>query len=305
MQHRSTAFCVLASWAAMGCESTAVNLGDAGASAALDAAGAVDAVDAVDSGGSADVAVAIDAGAPVPLPDAAVVAPRPVWYWGDSYRTENESLAFVGYDQGCSEFGELADAEGGVSFRVGYKLGRPAADRLRHYGGGPDRQDVDDGPLAGYRVAGVVLLVEAVKEVFGEEGDSVKTFVTPVERRLLPPSASATDGSFSGTLKVEGGNPCAASAIRCRAQVVPTFVVVWQEATTRLRAYQFIRPYQLAPHLSEPVRYAACPTTSEGPRVFLQAMGLYWPLRQDFARQLDGAPEPTRWTSWIDEVLPR
>jgi hypothetical protein len=283
---------------ALGCAGGGADGGGGdGADAAADGPGGTDAV-AIDASVS-DASLADVAGEP---------PPGPPWYWGDSSATENKTVAFVGYDQGCTQFGDLKETPSGVSFSVGFMLTKPAADRLKHYGGAPGQENVDDGPLEGYAVAGTVLLVDAIKEEFDEQGDSQSTTVRRLRRFVLPPPASATQGAFSGTLDIEDGNPCPSADARCRAQVQPTFVVVWQHATSRKRAYQFIRPHKLAPHLFEKPRWAECPTRPEGGAVaatFHQSVGVYWPLSEDFAQQLEGAPDPEHWTAWIDEMLPR
>jgi hypothetical protein len=239
--------------------------------------------------------------------DAAALG-GPTWYWGNSNTTENQSVAFVGYDQGCTQFGELQAAAGGVAYRVGYALKGPAADRLKHYGGSPDQEAIDDGSLADYAVVGTVLLLRAVKEQLYPQGDSFTTWLTPLQRVVGAGPPAATGASFDGTLKVEGGNPCAPADQSCRAQLEPTFVVVWQN-DKRVRAYQFIRPHKQAPPLNDPNHgFAACAARAEGGILagsFQQALGVYWPLRQDLAQTMEGAPEPTRWTHWIDEALPR
>jgi hypothetical protein len=263
---------------------------------------ALEAPPAHEAGSTAD-APPFGAGA-VDAPDAGT----PPWYWGNSNTTENESVAFVGYDQGCTQFGELKDVGGGVAYQVGYRLQGPAVDRLKHYGGSPSQEQVDDGPLAGYAVVGTILLMRAVREQFDPQGNSVTTSLTPLQRLVATPPASATEVSFSGTLPVAPGNPCSPADQLCRARLEPTFVVVWQQAQTNVRAYQFIRPYKLAPHLVDATRFADCPTRAEGGTVagsFHQNLGVSWPLRQDLARTMEGAPEPTRWTAWLDEVLPR
>lgn len=237
--------------------------------------------------------------------DAAADAGKALWYWGDSNATENKSVAFVGYDQGCSQFQELADVEGGVSYRVGFALQKSAADRLKHYDGSANQEAVDDGSLAGYAVVGTVLLISAAKEQFDAQGDSITTPLAPILRVAGARPGSATEASFTGSLNVPGGNPCAPADRLCRAKVEPTFVVVWQQAETGVRAYQFLRPQKQALHLFEPGHHSDCPVRSEAEFSFRQGLGVAWPLRQDFAVSLEGAPEPSRWTGWIDEVLPR
>jgi hypothetical protein len=231
----------------------------------------------------------------------------PNWLWGSSATTENETVAFMGYDQGCAQLGELSEANGRVSFRVGFALQRPVADRLKHFGGNQSA-DGDDGPLAGYSVAGMVLLVRAVKvETYPATGDWMSTPVTPIHRFADASARSAAMGSIAGTLLVEGGHPCAPGDNHCRAIIDPTIVIVWQDSTSRTRAYQFLRPHVSPEGRLDRPRFADCPITANGEfrGPFHQSLGVYWPLREDFARRLDGAPDPARWTQWIDEVLPR
>jgi hypothetical protein len=239
--------------------------------------------------------------------DASSGPGAPVWYWGSSWLTENRTVAFVGYDQGCAQLGELISAADGVLFRVGYRLTAPVATRLKHYSDpGPD--PADDGPLDGYQVRGTVLLVVGLQETrLGASGDLQTTILTEAQRVVAVSPVSASEVSIAGKLSVPAGNPCRAGDPDCRALLAPTFVVVWQNAAGG-RAYQFIRP-QVVPegHLDRP-RFGDCPTRpagGPGEGNVHQSLGVYWPLREDLAMVLGGAPDPMHWTAWIDEVLPR
>jgi hypothetical protein len=250
-------------------------------------------------------ASAADAGGDVVAETGTAAAP---WSWGDGTATENVSVAFMGYDQGCTQFGGLRETAAGVSFDVGYGLSKPPADRLKHFAGDQTAPAVDDGSLVDYAVAGTVLLLQVRKVQFDQQGDSASTAIGDLLRVAGQGAASATMASFSASIAVPGGNPCASAPARCRAEVQPTFVIVWQQAGTKQRAYQFLRPYLIAPHLFDAARNADCPTAPAGSAVtagFRQGLGVSWPLREDLSRRLDGAPDPTRWSTWIDEVLPR
>jgi hypothetical protein len=232
---------------------------------------------------------------------------RTPWQWENSYVTENKTSSFIGYDQGCAQLGDLKAVDGGISFTIGYSLQKPVADRMKHFAGAATQDDIDDGSLNGYAVVGTVLILYVVKQTIDPvQGDSVQTPLGPYQRFADPNLRSAAGGSFSGTINLAGGNPCEFGDAFCRPLVSPTFVVVWESTATNERAYQFIRPTLIAPQLLERPRFADCPTLppATGTRSFHQTLGVYWPLHEKFARQLDGAPDPARWTEWIDEVLP-
>jgi hypothetical protein len=150
-----------------------------------------------------------------------------------------------------------------------------------------------------------VLLIGAVKAVGLGEWSS--TPLTSLRRFVDRRAFTVSGASLDGTLTVAGGNPCAPGDRACRALVEPTIIIVWQDPVTRMRAYQFIRPNVVFEGSLDRLRFADCPATSTGAGggTFHQSLGVYWPLREDRARRLDGAPDPMQWTDWIDEVLPR
>jgi hypothetical protein len=265
-----------------------------------------------------DIAVPIDA--PSDLPPAPIDATSDAsgtdsagassaWSWGNSTFTENQTVAFIGYDQGCSVYGVLMQLEDGVAFQVGYRLTAPLADRLKHHDAPPVQGQTDDGPLTGYTVAGTVLILRAVKEVRDPTTGDLQTTPVAAPERLA--SRGKVDGRevwFPGILRVPNGNPCAAGDSSCRAKLEPTMVVVWQKTNPLVRAYQFIRPQAILEGSLDRPRFADCPLrpgTAPGEKSFHQSLGVYWPLREDLARTAEGAPEPMQWTKWIDEVLPR
>jgi hypothetical protein len=183
-------------------------------------------------------------------------------------------------------------------------LVKPPVDRLKHCDLAANAE-VDDGALAGYAVVGAVLLIHAAKlvadPVYSDE------FITElgIERVADPGAVSPSGVSIQGTWRVDGLGGCGVGEPRCVNVVDPTIVLVWQDSIAGTRAYQFIRPKTNDPS-SQDARFAQCPIATNGSQgAYAEALGVYWPLREDFARELDGAPDPTRWTEWIDEVLPR
>jgi hypothetical protein len=227
------------------------------------------------------------------------------WVWGDSTATENESLEFIGYDQGCAELGAISRTGTQISLRVGYTLQKPVADRLKHYAGSPGAVPADDGPLSGHSVVGTVLLIRATKEERYATGDSTSAAVGPLYRIGDPASSPASRVSMTATIQLPDVDPCLGSIYSCRLMLRPTFVVVWQNSASGRRAYQFIRPLGVSVGRLQTPRFVDCPVLNTGENSFHQSLGVYWPLEETFARHLEGAPEPRRWTTWIDEVLPR
>jgi hypothetical protein len=228
----------------------------------------------------------------------------PPWLWGDSSVSENQTVAFVGYDQGCSDYGPLDELGGELSFRAGFSLVEPPVDRLKHYDVAANAY-VDDGALAGYAVVGAVLLMHAAKTVQDPTFGDLYITELGLERFADPGAVSPSGVSIQGTWRVDGLGGCGVGEQRCTNSVDPTIVLVWQDSLAGTRAYQFMRPKPHPPSDQAP-SFAQCAVTMNGfLYAYTEGLGVYWPLREDFARELDGAPDPTRWTEWIDEVLPR
>ena len=191
------------------------------------------------------------------------------WYWGGSALTENISLDFVGYDQGCTDYGPLDLLGGTLSFRVGFALLEPPVDGLHHYDLATGRAVVD-GSLAGYSVVGAVLLIRAMKMVPVPGSGAGKTTTLATERFAKPGALSPTAVLIQGTLGVDGLGGCDTDEKPCTNIISPTIVIVWQEPVARTRAYQFMRP-MMRPVADTNTSFADCPVTMNGSGVGLPA----------------------------------
>ena len=223
-------------------------------------------------------------------------------YWGNSMHIANAS-AFEEAVVGCPLFGSISREADHVDFEIGYDFDMPLPTVAAHMDA-EARGRVDDGALP-HRFSGVVLLVVGVIQQI--EPELTGTIVASDVLRVGVPAADLVEAEFasiSGALLDLDKAWCSDGQSECFNELLPTFVVIYDDAPSGSRAYQFIRPY-----LDGPSNAADCGAFSQGDHPASDrrdpSLLVYAPLLEQYAQEMDGVPNPASWPSWIDEALPR
>lgn len=229
------------------------------------------------------------------------------WTWGDSWATENDSVAFAGYNLGCSLLGNIIECTPNrIKFSCGYRIAESLPRKAKHYENNM-RGDIDDGPIDAFEVTGVVLLALATQNWLYWTGDYTTVFVSDVLRiAKTADEIERPEEVFFEDVSLIVDNPaCPKEFEECWGKVHTTFIVCWDNKKTGVRAYQFVRPNILSVDaLAVDKKPPGCDAFRDNPRL-VNGLGVYWPLIDKYTKQMEVAPKPENWTDWIDEILPR
>ena len=246
------------------------------------------------------------------LPDATPFTNSPVytWSWGDALLSEDSSIAFAGYDLGCSLYGEIEASPDQLRVSCGYRLAEPLPRLAKHQDG---FNEIEDQAIDAFQFSGIVLLLIATQErtVLGkDEADSTVVASEPVRvAKTAAEVQSPENASFENvTIPID---PPGFSGMfqRWWGGVHPTFIVCWDHPETGQRAYQFLKPSIIHQTEYEVADHPHCDYFKD--TASLQTLSVWWPLLDEHARSMgmlhgiNVIPDPKNWTDWIDEVLPR
>ena len=236
-------------------------------------------------------------------------SPVYTWSWGDALLSEDASIAFAGFDLGCSLYGEIEASPDQLRVSCGYRLAEPLPRLAKHQDG---LNEIEDQPIDAFEFTGVVLLLITTQHrtSLGKD-DAYSTVVAsePVRVAKTAAEVQSPENAFFENVTIPIEPRPSGPFQRWWGGVHPTFIVCWDHRETGQRAYQFLKPSIIHQTVYDIADHPHCDYFKD--TASLQTLSVWWPLLDEHAKsmgELHGInviPSPKNWTLWIDEVLSR